>query len=168
MDSLNLQGQVRDAANKVALLDGELAFTKTLISFFERIDKLRKVLASIERSILNDQIVELTDTLVQASTELDDIRAQHDTCVAEVLKARLNSLREEVERSLLFHWNTLLRVEVSSSSVSAQQAIQRMLNIVCIEFVLTIVRQRCYHFGCSFKGIEHAWVAWECYFNLLH
>ena len=132
MDSLNLQGQVKDAANKIALLQGELAFTKTLISVFERIDKLRQVLASIERAILEDQVVNLSDTLVQASTDLDDILAQHNTCVAEVLKAKLTGLREDVERSLLFYWNTLLQVEVSSSSVSAQQAIISMLNIIHI------------------------------------
>ena len=134
MDSLNLQGQVKDAANKIALLQGELAFTKTLISVFERIDKLRQVLASIERAILEDQVVNLSDTLVQASTDLDDIRAQHNTCVAEVLKAKLNSLREDVERSLISYWNTLLRVEVSSSSVSAQQAIISMLNMIHMNF----------------------------------
>ena len=159
MDALNLQGQVKDAANKVALLEGELAFTKTLISVFERIDKLRQVLASIERAILEDQVVDLSDVLIQALTELDDIRAQHDTCVAEVLKAKLTSLREEVEKSLLFYWNTLLRVEVSSSSVSAQQAIQRMLNINHMECLLTIIRQYSCHFECSFRGIEYAWAA---------
>ena len=159
MDALNLQGQVKDAANKVALLEGELAFTKTLISVLERIDKLRQVLASIERAILEDQIVDLSDVLIQALAELDDIRAQHDTCVAEVLKAKLTSLREEVEKSLLFYWNTLLRVEVSSSSVSAQQAIQRMLNINHMECLLTIIRQCSCHFECSFRGIEYAWAA---------
>lgn len=159
MDSLNLRGQVKDAANKVALLEGELAFTKTLISVFERIDKLRQVIASIERAILEDQIVDLSDSLVQASTELDDIRAQHNTCVVEVLKAKLIGLREEAERSLLFCWNTLLRIEVSSSSVSAQQAIQRMLNIIHIECLLTIVRQRSCYFGRSLRGIEHPWFA---------
>ena len=159
MGSLNLQGQVKDAANKVALLKGELAFTKTLISAFERIDKLRQVLASIERAIMEGQIMDLSDSLVQASTELDDIRAQHNTCVVEVLKAKLTGLREEVERSLLFCWNTLLRIEVSSSSVSAQQVIQRMLEIIDMECLLTIVRQRSCYFGRSLRGIEHAWDA---------
>ena len=151
-----MQGQAKDAANKVALLEGELAFSKTLILVFERINKLRQVLASIERAILEDQIVDLSHTLIEASTELDDIRAQHDTCVVEILKAKLAGLREKVERSLLFYWDTLLRVEVSSSSVSAHEAFQRMLNIIHIDCLLNIIRQRSCHFGCSFRGTEQA------------
>lgn len=120
-----LQSQVSDAASKVALLEREVAFTETLIPVFARISRLRQVLGSIERAILENRTVDVADTLVQAASELDDIRARHNIRIAAFLKMRLTSLREEVEKSLLSRWNDLLHVEVSLSRIRVQQATQR-------------------------------------------
>ena len=117
----SIQNQISDAASKVALLEREVAFTETLIPIFERISRLRQLLGSIERAILENRTVEVADTLVEAAFELDDIRARHNIRIAAYLKTKLTRFHEEVENSLLFDWHRLLHFDASLSRIKVQQ-----------------------------------------------
>ena len=120
-----LIGRSEDAASKVALLEGEVAFTETLVLVFERIRGLGQVLENIQRAILEDRTINTPDMLVEAATQLETIRHRCNTRAAGVLKSKLARLRAEVEESLLHHWEMLVHVEVSPPKFKIKHEVQR-------------------------------------------
>lgn len=117
-------GCAEDAASKVALLEGEVAFTETLVLAFQRIQGLGQVLDTVQRDILEDPIIDTPDMLVEAATQLEIIRHRCNTRAAGILKSKLARLQAEVEESLLHHWRMLVHVEVSPPIFKIQHEIQ--------------------------------------------
>ena len=144
-----LVGCAEDAASKVALLEGEVAFTETLVLVFERIRGLGQVLDTVQRAILEDRTIDTPDMLIEAATQLEIIRHCCKTRVAGVLKSKLARLRAEVEGSLLHHWNMLVHVEIYPPKLKIQHEVQRKPLIEWISYLLTVISQVVDRFGCG-------------------
>ena len=115
-----------DALQKVALLKGELTFTKTLVSVFGRIAKLRNSLEILQTAIIEDRIVEIPGLLVDTEIEFEGIRDQYAMRAVAILKEKLGTLRTDIGDRLLHDWNMLLFIDSSSATFKAQQEIKRM------------------------------------------
>lgn len=107
-------------------------FTNTLSSVLERIRKLQRVLDTIQQALLEDRTVDVSGTVVEAATDLENIRGRYNTRGIGILQAKLTRLRGEVEESLLLYWNKLLHVEEATRKLSIQQEIHCKSTINCI------------------------------------
>ena len=144
-----LLGRAKDAASKAALLEGEVAFTETLVLAFERIRRLGRVLDTVQRAILEDRTIDTPDMLVEAETQLEIIRHRCNTRAAGVLKSKLARLRAEVEGSLLHHWKVLVHVEVSPPELQIQHEVQGKPLVEKNPYLLIGTSQIFHQLGCA-------------------
>ena len=120
-----LYSQVNDAASKVDLLKGEVAFNETLGKALENIRGLRQTLRFAESAIQNDDFSDAVDLLKRADGELLNVRVNQDPKVAGLLHAKIQDLRYTVAGSLTDCWKNLLYVDSTRSTITIRNQIQR-------------------------------------------
>lgn len=112
-----LEGKVNDATSKVGLLNGELAFNKSLGAMLERIQAVQRSLDLIQEAILAGQLLEGVDLVGQVEEALKSISVPRSTRLAGVLGARLADLRNDVVERLTDCWKAYVRVDSAKSSI---------------------------------------------------
>lgn len=112
-----LEGKVNDATSKVGLLNGELAFNKSLGAMLERIQAVQSSLDLIQEAILAGQLLEGVDLVGQVEEGLKSISVPRSTRLAGVLGARLADLRNDVVEKLTDCWKAYVRVDSAKSSI---------------------------------------------------
>lgn len=119
-----LEEKVRDATSKVGLLNGELAFNKSLGSILERVQAIQKTLDLLQRAILDGQLLESVELLGQADTGLDSIIVSRSTRVAGVLDARVADIRNDVVEKLTDCWKAYVCVDSARSSIKISRILK--------------------------------------------
>lgn len=116
-----LEEQHNDAASKVHLLNGEVAFNKSLGATLERLQVIQKRLDLIERAGLDDRLPEAVNMLCEVDRDLESISISRATRVAGVLGAKIADLRSHVIEQLTKCWNNHVVVDISTSSINITQ-----------------------------------------------
>ena len=114
----HLEGQVNDAASKVDLLNGEVAFNKILGGTLERLQAIRRTLVLIQRAAFDNRLLEAVDLLSQVDGDLESISISRSTRVAGVLGAKIADLRNHVIERLTDCWNSYVKVDTPTSSIT--------------------------------------------------
>ena len=112
-----LEEQHNDAASKVHLLNGEVAFNKSLGATLERLQVIQRRLDLIERAGLDDRLPEAVNLLWEVDRDLESISISRATRVAGVLGAKIADLRSHVVEQLTKCWNNYVNVDISTSSI---------------------------------------------------
>lgn len=118
-----LEELVNDAASKVGLLDGEVAFNKSLGATLERLQAVQRTLDLVQRAILDGRLLEAVDNLGQVEGELDSIPVPRSTKVAGVLRARIADLQNDVVQKLRSCWNAYICVNQARSSIKITRSL---------------------------------------------
>ena len=119
-----LEEKVNDATNKVDLLNGELAFNKSLGATLERLQAIQRTLCLVQEAILAGQLLEGVDLIGQVDEELNSVSVPRSTRVAGVFGARVADLRNDVVEKLTDCWKSYVCVDSTRSSIK----ISRILN----------------------------------------
>ena len=112
-----LEGKVNDATSKVGLLNGELAFNKSLGATLERIQAVQRNLDLIQEAIWAGQLLESVDLIGQVEEGLKSISVPRSTRLAGVLGARVADLRNDVVEKLTDCWKAYVCVDSAKSSI---------------------------------------------------
>ena len=117
----HLEEQLNDAASKVHLLNGEVAFNKSLGATLERLQAIQRTLDLIQRATLDNRLLETVDLLCQVDGDLESMSISQTTRVAGVLGAKIADLRRHVIEGLIMCWNNYVNADTSTSSVKITQ-----------------------------------------------
>ena len=117
----HLEEQLNDAASKVHLLNGEMAFNKNLAATLERLQAMQRTLDLIQRAALDNRLLEAVDLLCQVDGDLESMSISRTTRVAGVLLAKIADLRSHVIEGLTTYWNSYVNADASTSSVKITQ-----------------------------------------------
>lgn len=112
-----LEGKVDDATSKLGLLNGELAFNRSLGATLERIQAVQRSLDLIQEAILAGQLLEGVDLIGQVEEGLKSISVPRSTRLSGVLGARVADLRNEVVEKLTDCWKAYVCVDSANSSI---------------------------------------------------
>lgn len=112
-----LEEQVNDATSKVGLLNGEVAFNKSLGATLERVQAIQRTLDLVQRALLAGRLIEAVDFLRQVEEELDSIAVPRSTRVAGVLNSKVADLRKDVIEKLIDCWKAYICVDSARSSI---------------------------------------------------
>lgn len=132
-----LQDQVNDAANKVDLLQEELAFNETLARTLGIIRGLRQTLCLVEKAVQNSDFLAAEKFLEKAEDELAKVLASQNPKVAGLIQAKIADLRYAVVESLTDFWKILVQVDHTDLSISIKDQIQRRYFTFFARFLLT-------------------------------
>lgn len=121
-----MEEQVNDAASKVGLLNGEVAFNKSLGTVLERLQAIQRTLDLAQRATLDDRLLAAVDLLGQVEEDLASLSVSRSTRVAGVLGAKITDLREHVIEKLTRCWKTFVNVNSARSSIVINQHSKRM------------------------------------------
>ena len=125
-----LQDQVDDASSKVGLLHGELAFNKSLEATLERVQAIQKSLDLVQRTLLDDRLLECVDLIRQVEEELDSISVPRSSRVAGTLGARATDLRDDVVEKLTRCWKAYVSVDSARSSIKISRNLSGRLSTI--------------------------------------
>lgn len=112
-----LERKVDDATSKVGLLNGELAFNKSLGATLEKVQAVQRTLDLVQEAILAGQLLEGVDLMGQAEEGLKSISVPRSTRLAGVLGARVADLRNDLVEKLTDCWRAYVRVDSAKSSI---------------------------------------------------
>ena len=112
-----LEEQVNDATSKVGLLDGEVAFNKSLGRILERVQAIQRTLDVVQETLLAGKLLEAVDLLRQVEEELDSIPVPQSTRVAGVLGTKVADLRNDAVEKLIGCWKAYVCVDSTRSSI---------------------------------------------------
>ena len=114
----HLEEQVNDAASKVDLLNGEVAFNKSLGVTLERLQAIQRTLVLTQRVAFDNRLLEAVDLVIQVDGDLELISISRSTRVAGVLGAKIADLRSHVIERLIECWNSYVKVDTPTSSIT--------------------------------------------------
>lgn len=115
-----LEEQVKDASSKIELLNGELAFNKSLTATLERLQALWQTLELVQRAILDDRLLNAVDLLGEADKGIAHVSTSRSTKAAGILASRSADLQSEVVEKLTDSWNDHIRVNLASSTIEIE------------------------------------------------
>lgn len=113
-----LEEQVNDATSKVDLLNGEMAFNKSLGRTLERLHAIQRTLVLIRRAAFDNRLLEAVDMLSQVDGDLESIPISRSTRVAGVLGAEVADLRSHVIERVTECWNSYVKVDTPTSLIT--------------------------------------------------
>lgn len=113
-----LEEEANDAANKVALLDKELAFNQGLATTLDRLQALRHTLDSIQSAILDDQLLHAVDLLRNAKESVASTHVLRTATVAVVFRSRIIDLRKETAEKLISCWDEYINVDTDACCIT--------------------------------------------------
>lgn len=116
-----MEEQVNDAASKLNLLNGEVAFNKSLGTLLQRLQAIQRTLDLTQRATIDDQLLEAVSLLGQVEADLASLSIAQSTRVASILAAKVTDLREHVIEKLTKCWSVFIQVDSARSSISINQ-----------------------------------------------
>lgn len=120
-----LQTAVDDAASKVGLLNGEVAFNETLAGTLLGINELRSTLDSVQGVTLDCRLLDAVSSLQEAERQLGSVQAGRNTRPAELLGAKIADSRVAVEKALTECWESIIHIDTTNSTISIQNEAER-------------------------------------------
>ena len=124
-----LEEKVNDATSKVGLLNGELAFSKSLGATLERVQAIQTNLDLVQGAVLAGRFLEAVDIIGQVEGELDSIPVPRNTRVAGVLVAKVADLRTGVIEKLTDCWKAYVCTDSARSSIKISRSLNGRLNL---------------------------------------
>ena len=113
----NLQETARDAANKVAFLEDEVAFNESITGTLKKVQELKETADTVQNALNNDQLAEATKLLKQAERQLGGLPEASGTRLVDVAKVRLDQLRAVLTETLTRYWHGLISVNAKEQRV---------------------------------------------------
>lgn len=132
-----LQEQANDAASKLRLLHGEVAFNESLATTMERIREVRRTMSSIQEAVLGQKLLEAMDMLSQGEGKLESLQGYQNTRVAALLRAKIEVHRKDLEENVTESWNSLVQVHAANFTITINEELQSMLLVSVRECPLT-------------------------------
>jgi len=123
-----LEEQVKDAASKVDLLIGEVLFNKSLDAILERLQAAQRTLDLVQRSTLDDRLLEAVDLLQRADEDLSTLSITKSTRISGVLEAKVTDLRNHLVEKLSASWKAYIDIDPSASSIKIRQTVKGALH----------------------------------------
>ena len=117
-----LEERAKDTASKAELLNGELAFNKSLEATLERLQAVQKTLDIIQRATLDNQLTRAVDLLAQVREDLARVSVSRTTRVLGLLEARITDLRDHVSAKLIECWNAYIHIDSTKAAIMIGQA----------------------------------------------
>lgn len=118
-----LEEQVNDATSKVGLLNGEVAFNKSLAATLEALQATKRTLDLVQKAILAGQLLSAVDLSRQVEGELDSIPVPQSARVAGVVGAKAADLRNDVVERLIESWKAYICVDSGRSSIKISRSL---------------------------------------------
>ena len=112
-----MKEKLKDTANKTRLLEGEVAFNKTLGAILQRLQVIRQKLDVAQRATLDDQLQEAVELIEELEGENASLSLSQNARVASLFGARITDLREHVIEKLAQSWKSLFRVDALRCSI---------------------------------------------------
>ncbi len=119
-----LEEQVNDATSKLGLLNGEVAFNKSLGATLEGVQAIQRTLDLVQRAILAGRLLEAVDLLGQVVGELESIPVPRSTRVAGILAAKVADLRNDAVENLTDCWKAYICVDPARSSIKVSRSLK--------------------------------------------
>ena len=119
-----LEEQVNDATSKLGLLNGEVAFNKSLGATLEGVQAIQRTLDIVQRAILAGRLLEAVDLLEQVIGELESMLVPRSTRVAGILAAKVDDLRNDVVEKLTDCWKAYICVDPARSSIKISRSLK--------------------------------------------
>lgn len=123
----HLEEEANDAASKVDLLNGEIAFNKSLGDLLEQLRAIQRTLDLVQRAALDDNLLEAVDLLAQIDEKLASLSVTTNTRISSVIGAKVSDIRSHVVRKLTDSWNSYIYVDSRKASIQIRQKMQGML-----------------------------------------
>ena len=118
-----LEWKLDDATSKVGLLQGELAFSKSLGATLERLQALRRTLDGVQQAVLAGRLLEAVNLIEQVEDDLESIPVPRSTRVAGVFSAKVDDLRNDVVEKLTGCWKVYICVDVDRPLVKISRSL---------------------------------------------
>ena len=112
-----LEEDVKDAATKVDLLNGEIAFNHSLGAILERLQAIQQTLELVLRASLDDSLVNAVELFCKAVGDLAALPFTGSTRISSVLEAKVIDLRSHLEGKLTECWNSHIIINPSEGSI---------------------------------------------------
>ncbi len=119
-----LEEQANDATSKLGLLNGEVAFNKSLGATLEGVQAIQRTLDLVQRAILAGRLLEAVDLLGQVVGELESIPVPRSTRVAGILAAKVADLRNDAVENLTDCWKAYICVDPARSSIKISRSLK--------------------------------------------
>ncbi len=123
-----LEEQVNDSASKVDLLNGEVAFNKSLGVILERLQATQRTLDLVQRSILDDRLLEAVDLLGRADENLASLSINKSARISGVLEVKVTDLRNHLVEKLSACWKAYIDIDSAKSSIRFRQTVKGALH----------------------------------------
>ena len=156
-DAASRHDQVRDASNKVALLQKEVAFNESLVASLKAIRSFQDQVRETRQHLGNGRDFEAADQYLQAEHQLAQIEATSHSRVSSILRSQCGEVQQEVKDAIRRQWLAYLKisaqegtVELGSKNAIGQTAhrlhqlglLRPYVSKFCREFTLAILLPR--------------------------
>jgi len=123
---VELKRQTEDAASKVALLKGEVAFNDSLADTLKKIQAVKYVVDSAQAAVLSGQLLESVALLNTAQDQLQQLPRCENARLVDLISAKITELRENTAKTLTESWNALVRIDPMDSIATVKSEVQSM------------------------------------------
>ena len=112
-----MEEKVQDATTKVELLNGEIAFNKSLRATLEQFQAIQQSLDLVQRAATDDRLAEAVERFVEIVPKIASLPTSGATRVSGILEAKVSDLRDYVKKRLIDCWNHYIRIDSAESSI---------------------------------------------------
>lgn len=112
------------------LLNGEVAFNKSLGTILERLQGIQRTLDVVQRAIFDGQLLEAVGLLSQVEAELASLSIARSARITGVFEAKVTDLRNHVIENLRVCWNDYIQVDSAKPSILITTNPERTLLII--------------------------------------
>ncbi len=110
------------------LLNGEVAFNESLGAILARLQAAQRTLDLVQRSTLNDRLLEAVNLLERANEESSFLSTTKSTRVSGVLEAKVTDLRNHIVEKLSACWKGYIDIKSAENSIRIGQRVKGALD----------------------------------------
>ena len=114
-----------DASKKVGLLDGELAFSKSLGATLERLQAIQRTLDGVQQAVLAGRLLDAVTFIEQVEDDLESMPVPRSARIAGVFITRVIDLRNDIVERLTACWKGYICVDPDRSLVKISRSLGR-------------------------------------------
>ena len=116
-DAASRHDQVRDASNKVALLQKEVAFNESLVASLKAIRSFQDQVRETRQHLGNGRDLEATDQYLQVEHQLAQIEAISHSRVSSILRSQCGEVQQEIKDAIRRQWLAHLNINAQEGTV---------------------------------------------------
>ena len=141
-EAQRLQLEVKDAANKVDLLNDELSFNEALTTNLDRVYELQKEIKIVEDASFEDGLEGPVTTLRAAKEQLSVLRDAQDTRLTALFEEKIGALTKLTAGAVIERWESCFEVDIDRSSLAIRSKSQGNNNQLFLWTALLLISQR--------------------------